>query len=204
MANNGISDTSQLYNDPNIISRFSQGDDAAFRIIFNEQLRPLCYFAHKLIGQKEEAEDIVSTAFASLWERRQQFSHFNAIKSFLYIAVRNLCYDLLKHRNVVNKAEDVLISTGTTPDIAVDARLLQTELLQIILGELNNLPERSRQILEWSFLEEKKTSEIAELLSLSEAHVRMEKSRALFQLRKLLNDKQLLEVVLLLLAILKK
>jgi RNA polymerase sigma-70 factor (ECF subfamily) len=39
---------------------------------------------------------------------------------------------------------------------------------------------------------------------LSEAHVRMEKSRALFQLRKLLNDKQLLEVVLLLWAILKK
>ncbi|GAA3920646.1 hypothetical protein GO495_00640 [Chitinophaga oryziterrae] len=49
---------------------------------------------------------------------------------------------------MVNKAEDVLISTGTAPDIAVDARLLQTELLQIILGELNNLPERSRQILE--------------------------------------------------------
>ncbi|SFD15545.1 RNA polymerase sigma-70 factor, ECF subfamily [Chitinophaga sp. CF118] len=204
MANNGISDTNKLHNDQDIISRFSQGDEVAFRIIFNEQLRPLCYFAHKLIGQKEEAEDIVSTAFASLWERRQQFSAFSAVKSFLYIAVRNSCYDLLKHRNVVNKSEDNLQYTGNTPDIAVDARILQTELLQIILGELNNLPERSRQILEWSFLEEKKTSEIAALLSLSEAHVRMEKSRALSQLRKLLNDKQLLESLLLLWVILEK
>jgi RNA polymerase sigma-70 factor (ECF subfamily) len=204
LANNGISNTNQLHNDPNVISRFSQGDEVAFRMIFNEQLRPLCYFAHKLIGQKEEAEDIVSTAFAGLWERRQQFTAFSAVKSFLYIAVRNSCYDLLKHRNVVNKAEDMLKDTGNVQDIAVDARVLQTELLQIILGELNSLPERSRQILEWSFLEEKKTSEIAALLSLSEAHVRMEKSRALFQLRKLLNDKQLLEIVLLLWAILKK
>ncbi|UYQ94453.1 sigma-70 family RNA polymerase sigma factor [Chitinophaga horti] len=194
----------QLYNDPDIITRFARGDELAFRTIFNEQLRPLCYFAHKLLGQKEEAEDVASTAFAALWERRAQFTSFGAIKSYLYITVRNACYDLLKHRQVVNNAEDTITGIVNQPDISVDARILQAELLQLIVSELNSLPERSRQILEWSFLEEKKTSEIASLLALSEAHVRMEKSRALVQLRKLLSKKQLLEVVLLLLAMLKK
>jgi RNA polymerase sigma-70 factor (family 1) len=192
------------YNDPDIISRFSQGDEQAFRAIFNEQLRPLVYFAYKLLGQKEEAEDVTSSAFAALWERRTQFSHGGAVKSFLYITVRNACYDLLKHRQVVNNAENKITEIVNEPDITVDARMLQAELLQLILSELQSLPERSRRILEWSFLEEKKTSDIAAELHLSEAHVRMEKSRALVQLRKLLQQKQLLEVVLLLLAMLKK
>lgn len=204
MANNGILNTSQSDSDQDIITRFSQGDEAAFRIIFNQHLRPLCYFAHKLIGQKEEAEDIVSTAFARLWERRSQQTDLNGVKSFLYVIVRNSCYDLLKHRTVVNKAEDDLRNAEDMHDLAMDARFLQTDLLRLIEGELKNLPERSRKILEWSFLEEKKTAEIAALLSLSEAHVRMEKSRALFQLRNLLKNKQLLELVLLIWAVLKK
>lgn len=194
----------QLYNDPDIIKRFSQGDEAAFRVIFSEHLRPLCYFAHKITGQKEEAEDIVSTAFAALWERRDQFFHSGAIKSFLYITVRNGCYDLLKHREVVNRSEDLLTETFSEQEISIDARVLQAELLQLVMSELSSLPHRSRQILEWSFLEEKKTAEIAGLLSLSEAHVRMEKSRALVLLRKLLTEKQILEVVLIFLSLLKK
>lgn len=192
------------YNDPDTLLRFSQGDEHAFRAIFTAQLQPLCYFAHKLLGQKEEAEDVVSTAFATLWERRAQFSNGNAIKSFLYITVRNACYDLLKHRQVVHKAQDTITGISAEPDITIDARILQTELLQLILAELKSLPERSRQILEYSFLEEKKTNEIADLLHMSASHVRMEKSRALVQLRKLLLEKQLLEVVIIFLSLLKK
>jgi len=192
------------YNDPDLILRFSQGDEHAFRTIFNVQLQPLCYFAHKILGQKEEAEDVVSTAFAVLWERRAQFNSGSAIKSFLYITVRNACYDLIKHRKVVNNAQEAITDISSEPDITIDARILQAELLQLILSELKSLPDRSRQILEYSFLEERKTGEIAGLLSMSEAHVRMEKSRALVLLRKLLLEKQLLEIVVVLLSLMKK
>lgn len=192
------------YNDPELFLRFSQGDGQAFRAIFNAQLQPLCYYAHKLLGQKEEAEDVVSTAFAVLWERRMQFDNGAAIKSFLYITVRNACYDLLKHRQVVNKAQDTITDINSEQDISIDARILQTELLQLILSELKSLPDRGRRILEYSFLEEMKTADIAALLSMTESHVRMEKSRALVQLRKLLLEKQLLEVALILLSLLKK
>lgn len=196
--------TDFIYNDPGTILRFSRGDAAAFRIIFEELFRPLCFFAYKLLDQKEEAEDITSTAFATLWERRAQFDHPGAVKSFLYITVRNACYDLLKHRKVVYQANDVISEIGSQPDITVDARILQSELLQTILAELSNLPDRSRQILEWSYLEEKKTSEIASLLSMTESHVRMERSRGLVLLRKSLKEKHLLELALLLVALLKK
>ena len=104
----------------------------------------------------------------------------------------------------MNNAQAAITDITNEPDISIDARILQTELLQLILSELKSLPERSRQILEYSFLKEKKTGEIARLLSMTEAHVRMEKSRALVQLRKLLLEKQLLEVVVILLALIKR
>lgn len=178
---------------------FTQGDERAFRQVFEIQLNPLCYFAEKLISQRQEAEDIVSLAFLKLWNRHQDFSSFAGIRSFLYTTVRNQCLDVLRHRTVVNAAHEQL--SVVPPEGTIEARMYQAELLQLIHQEIQNLPLKPRQILEWSFLEELSTTEIAQKLTITESHVRVEKSRALVQLRTALRKKQLWDQVMVLLLL---
>ncbi len=59
---------------------------------------------------------------------------------------------------------------------------------------------QQRQVLEWSFLEDIPTHEIARRLSLTESSVRSARTRALAQLRSVLRKKQVLEAALALLA----
>lgn len=173
---------------------FTQGDEQAFRMVFDAQLNPLCYFAEKLTGQREDAEDIVSQAFYKLWKRHKDFSSMAGIRSFLYTTVRNQCLDYLKHRSVVSAARQQL--SNTYSDAGMETSMYQAELLQLIYLEMRELPEKHRQILEWSFLEESSTAEIAERLLMTETHVRVEKSRALVKLRSALRRKQLWEQAL--------
>ncbi|WEK38413.1 MAG: sigma-70 family RNA polymerase sigma factor [Candidatus Pseudobacter hemicellulosilyticus] len=181
-----------------MLRQFILGDEAAFRQVFLRQLNPLCYFAEKIIGQRQEAEDMVSAAFYKLWQRHADFSSLAGIRSFLYTTVRNQCFDHLKHRAVVDAAADRL--PVQLSDAGIEARMYQAELLQLIYEGMEQLTAKHRHILQWSFLEELPTAEIASRLRMTETHVRVEKSRALVQLRQALRSKQRWQEALVLLA----
>jgi RNA polymerase sigma-70 factor (ECF subfamily) len=184
--------------DPDFARRFSAGDEKAFRQVFDAQVNPLCYFAQKLIGRRQEAEDMVSTAFYKLWQRHEHFTSAPAIRSFLYTTVRNQCLDLIKHEEVVHSAQHHL---AELPDEGgIEARMVQAELLQLIYTQVQSLPERYRRILEWTFIDELSTADIADRLGLTQTHVRVEKSRALVQLRAALREQQLWAAALALFA----
>jgi RNA polymerase sigma-70 factor (family 1) len=186
--------SSAFYNDPQFPERFANGEEKAFRQVFDSHLTPLCFFAEKLTGSRMEAEDIVSTAFCKLWQKHQNFSTAAGIRSFLYTTVRNQCLDLLKHRKVVAAAQP----PDSLTDSGIEAKMYQSELLQLIYLEIQSLPERARQILEWSFMEELSAAEISVKMQMTETHVRVEKSRALVQLRTALRKKNLWDSTLLL------
>lgn len=188
--------SSAFNNDPQFPERFAKGEENAFRQVFDAQLNPLCFFAQKLIGSRMEAEDIVSVAFYKLWQRHTNFSTAAGIRSFLYTTVRNQCLDYLKHRKVVEAAHPAMPQSLT--DSGIEAKMYQSEILQLIYLEIQSLPGRARQILEWSFLEELSTAEISAKMQMTETHVRVEKSRALVQLRTALRKKSLWDSTILL------
>jgi len=56
----------------------------------------ICMYALRLLGNKEEAEDVVQSSFASAWERLQNGVEISEIKSYLYGTARNLAYSKLR------------------------------------------------------------------------------------------------------------
>ena len=51
----------------------------------------------------------VQDAFLKVWEKRADFYFVAAIKSFLYMSVRNACLDYLRHQKVQRRNEPELI-----------------------------------------------------------------------------------------------
>ncbi len=88
-----------------VIAAFKQKDPKAFAYIIALQRKPLVYFAEKLLGIREEAEEIAAVSFEKLWANHADFDSFRAIISFLYSTTRDSCLDFLKYSEKVSDSQ---------------------------------------------------------------------------------------------------
>lgn len=180
-----------LYNEEELLRGFSAKEEAAFRSIFELLAAPLHYFARRLIADSTDAEDIVSIAFHKLWETTNKFESLKSLRSYLYITVRRQCIDRLRHQAVVQKARRDLFATQDHQTESLDNEYIQAELLRLIYEEIKMLPEKYRTILEWTYLLDLTTAEMAVRLGSTENHIRADRSRGLQLLRKALHNRAL-------------
>ncbi len=62
-------------NHSEIINGFQNGEETAIRQLYSLHYRPLCYFAEKLVNDKEEAEDIAVDTFLKLLKKKNDFDN---------------------------------------------------------------------------------------------------------------------------------
>jgi RNA polymerase sigma-70 factor (ECF subfamily) len=150
-----------------------------------------------MIGDKQEAEDVVQNAFVSYWNCKDNLgSEPTVVKSFLYTTVRNSCVDLLRHRLVVQNFRDQLEEDPIEENF-VENEIIRTEVLSEIFNAIELLPSGCRQVLEMSYLEGKKNHEISKELGVSTNTVKTQKQRALRLLRLKLSSTALVFLLLL-------
>lgn len=170
-----------------------RGDQEAFRLIFQQHYKALCYFASSIIQDRQEAEDLVQETFSRLWNKRGDFSSAASIKAFLYIATRNACLNFLKQKERQSSREkefSYLLQEPLSDDF--DPILAETEIIQELYAEIENLPKQCQRVFKMSYLQGMKNEEIATALGISYNTVRTQKLRALKLIRSSLLKKNLL------------
>ena len=53
-------------------------------------------YSYKILGNKEEARDVVQDLYIKLWSKRYDLKQINSIEAFATTIIRNLCIDRLK------------------------------------------------------------------------------------------------------------
>ncbi|MDE6452504.1 MAG: RNA polymerase sigma-70 factor, partial [Odoribacter sp.] len=76
--------------------RIRGGDVVAFEAVFREFYPSMCVVAGKYLADKEVAEDIAQEVFVRLWEKREVYQSIPDLRTFLYVSVRNLCFNYLR------------------------------------------------------------------------------------------------------------
>lgn len=76
------------------------GDNEAFKLLFERYYASLCAFATGYVEDDGVAEDIVSEVFFRLYADKMSFDAVTALKSYLYMAVKNHCLNYLKHERI--------------------------------------------------------------------------------------------------------
>ena len=71
-----------------LLKHLQEGDERAFRTLFEEFYASLCLFATRYLGDREEAADVVQETFLKYWNKHTDFDDYRKIKSFLYVVVR--------------------------------------------------------------------------------------------------------------------
>jgi len=166
------------------ISGLARGDHRIFRDIFDQYNARLCYFAASLLPSEEQAEDVVQEAFVQLWQRRTGFSSLQAVKNFLYVAVRNRCLNVSRHHQVVQKY------TRTAPagyeDVDVSMKVVEAEIIEGVYSALQKLPKGCRTVLHLSYFQGLRNKDIAAQMGVSINTVKTQKKRGLHLLRTML------------------
>ena len=168
----------------NIIKLLTQGSEEAFTAIYDKYAYSMITFASQLVNNSQEAQDICADVFMKLWEMRANFSTTKNIKAFLYIAVRNACFNFLKHLQIRTRKQEELIyhlhQISRPDELPMDIR---SKYLERVLLEIESLPDKCKQVFKLSYFESMTNKEISNLLRISDKTVRNQKALALRSLR---------------------
>jgi len=153
-----------------------------FREVFEHFHGQLCFFAASLLTIDLHAEDVVQEAFVKLWERKEDFDNIRAIKSFLYLTVRNQCFNINKHQKVVDRYQRL---AGREEDLTLDEKqyMLEAQVLENVFEALQKLPRGYRTVMHFSYFEGLQNKDIAARMKVSVNTVKTQKKRALQILR---------------------
>ena len=170
-----------------LLSSISQGNTAAFGEL-HRICRPwMSRVAHRVLHNRELAEDVVQEALLKIWQRAALFSHSRGTaKTWIATVVRNQALDVIRRRKLPEVPGDFSDEhQNDCPDTAID--LLSwvdlTATLTIVMREMDTMPRPMRQSLLMSCYEGYTHTEIAERMQAPVGTVKAWIRRGLQRLR---------------------
>ena len=172
-------------NDLELVERAKQGDQEAFRRLYDANVDRIYRLTYRMAGSDELARDFTQEAFLRAWQRLEQFRGDAAFSTWLHsIAVSvslNGIRKVDRHRKRERSLEDAAHVAHSGPGVDPQVR----ERLQ---GAVDELPEMYRTVFLMHDLEGYSHGEIAETLGVAEGTSKARLFRARAKLRASLGD----------------
>lgn len=178
-----ITDAGRQEEDP-LIDSFRRGDPQAFEQITRRHLDEIHRLASRLLGWREDPQDLVQDVFTVAWMHRKKFRADCSVKSWLYTLTINRCRSVHRRHKLWNlflqkQTRRPVIpeqQPGSCPDFGLVSKAVQT------------LPEKYRQVIVLKYLEELTAEEIRTILKISQSTLNTRLSRARQLLKEALKD----------------
>ena len=180
------------YTDENrLIRDFNKGHAKALAEVYDMHYYPLYYFAYRYTRNKAEAEDITIVTLQAVLSKYKDFESLGKLKSYLYVTARNKSLKYIERQEKERGLHKVLAeSQDEALDEQVLAEMVRAEFLKEIFNKVENLSPQKRKIFKLFYEDGLSNSEIAEKLHIKPEAVRVNKSKALEQLRIALFNKK--------------
>lgn len=155
--------------------------------LYCQYREPLWRYAYKLLHDEHLAQDVVQSVFIKAIEKSQLISSLdcNKVKAYFVIMVRNLSYTLYRQQKrhpsiTFDGMEEWFADTDDDPEQAL-IRLCEQEQVHQALEQLH---ESYRDVLSMKYLYSMSDEEIASVMNIKPASVRVVVHRALKSLKK--------------------
>ena len=167
-----------------ILEQFVNGNEAALAYYHKKHFASLFNFAVGIVKQDDVAKDIVSNCFFKLWKNRVKIEKPTNLTSYLYTSAKNECFTHLdKQKREIKHVERFKYICDTFEFIKIKDYNLKKKLMELISMEINSLPKRCREIVEFSFLKGLNNQQIAKEMKISVNTIKNQKSKGLKILR---------------------
>ena len=103
-----------------LAKQIKQGDIRAYELLFKAYYQALCNFANSYLNNIAESEDLVQEVFVKIWDKRHELNVTTSIKSYLFQAVKNSCFNHQKHQKVQRKHKEHLFHQSESSTDSTD------------------------------------------------------------------------------------
>jgi len=182
--------------DKEYLKGLRNGDEKVFRLIVDHWYTRLFNFAFGYLNNKENAKEVVQDVFLLLWEHRFQLNEDTILNAYLFTLTRNHCIDMIRREKLIlqfRKDKQDEYHRLTENYNALSDKILDNifveELQDEIDNAINSLPDQCKKIFILSRQEGLKNREISEKLNLSLKTVESHITKAIRQVRAIIEQK---------------
>jgi len=164
--------------DSELLQRYRQGDEEAFREIITRYKNPLYAFLRRFVSQDDVVEDVFQETFLQLYTSRDSFDADRPLRPWLFTIAANKAKDALRKMQrqssmsmgaiadagdfSLDEVVNILTSYETTPEDEVSSEETAQKVRQVI----SEMPENLRGILILAYFEQFSYKHMAEILSI--------------------------------------
>ena len=176
--------------DQDIIEQVRAGNTRRYALLVDRHKDRALTLACRLVGLKEEAEELVQDAFVRAFRSLDQFRGDAKFGTWFYRILYNLCMTRVTRRrgkaDQVNLDDEGVLDTLQVDEDepSIDERIEEHELHELISDEINNLPEKFRSVVTLFYVQEMSYEEIVTVLNAPIGTVKTNLFRARSLLRK--------------------
>jgi RNA polymerase sigma-70 factor (ECF subfamily) len=103
-----------------------------FEKLFKEHYNTLANYAHSIVKNREDSEDVVQDVFIKLWQNSPQVVSTPQVKFYLYTATKNTCISLLRKQAGKTFIEPEDIADTTSKAATADPALFIHQALALL------------------------------------------------------------------------
>ena len=149
--------------------------------LFKQLLLPLYprlqRVALRMLGNVEDAEDMVQEVYMKLWGKREELPDVQNMEAYCVALTKNMCIDRLRLAEVDRvDVDDVPLSLAAADDVA--GQLERQDAVEQVKLIIETLPEKQQQVITLRDIRDCTFEEIEEQTGLTAVNVRALLSRA--------------------------
>ena len=149
--------------------------------LFKQLLLPLYprlqRVALRLLGNVEDAEDMVQEVYMKLWSKRDALPDVKDVEAYCVTLTRNMCIDRLRMAEA-DKADVDEVPTMLAATDDVEAQVERHDAVEQVQRIIGTLPEHQQQVITLRDMQDCSFEEIVEQTGLTAVNIRMLLSRA--------------------------
>jgi RNA polymerase sigma-70 factor (ECF subfamily) len=172
-------------NEADLIRQAKDGDERAFRKIFDAYQHPVYNFIYRMIGHTEDAADATQEVFFKVYKKLVTLRDIKYFSTWLFSIAKNEAITAARRgKNKKHDSLDLLADRILSPDqnagqsFDPDQQIVQEEFEIIFQKILLEIPEIYRMAFVLGVLEELSYEEVAQILGCSVGNVKSRVFRA--------------------------
>ena len=135
--------------------------------------------AESILGNEDEAADVVQDCFVALWNDRERLRHVVNREAWCITLVKRRCVDVLRKRRPTVDIDERIMAAEEDSNTA-------EERIELALRMVDNLPERQARVIRLKHFDTLDTPAIAATLGITEGNVYTLLSRAYQNLKQMI------------------
>jgi RNA polymerase sigma-70 factor, ECF subfamily len=181
--------------DEEIVNRVLEGDVSLFEIIIRRHNQLLYRVTRSILGNDTEAEDVMQETYVRAYEHLDQFAGRSQFRTWLTRIAVNEALARSERGKRFHQPEDGhdfggdFMDLFSSPEASPEEKVSESEMRGLLEQAIARLPEAYRSVLLLRDVEEISIEEVARMLNLTEATVKVRLHRARRTLRRTIFQK---------------